>query len=197
MEKIKLNYTTVVGKNAKDIEWHTKRATQSYQTARNHAQLACVAILYKLSVCGDQPTANRQANVLIENLGNGINRNSMLEYFVRFGGMSVTEENLLEGWIDKQHVKDKFQDAMQIAWWSLKPPPAYKGFNLKAQLDKLYKQALAANKKQEDTINDKNVSEEDKAALLAKIEIDMGQLRMLNATVVNDPTMALELVAVS
>ena len=177
------SYNSVIGKNAKGVDKLIELAVKSLKSMRNSVQVASVGVLVHAEKHGDYS----KAQVLVDALGNGINKASLQKWFVDFGGLTMDEESgVFDGWKGKEYIKANFANARSEAWWEQKEAPAYKGFDLQDALNKVYKMALAANKKAEETKNNKELSDSDKDAILSKIEINEHQLELLNATVCNE-----------
>jgi len=150
------SYSSITGKNAKTVDQLIESAITSLKTMRAKVQVASVAILMHAEKTGDY----RKANVLLEGLGNGINRASLQKYFVDFGGLVLDEDSKsFVGWSGDEYIKSHFEAAKSTEWWSLKEAPAYKGFDLNNEISKLIKRAVAESKKAD------SLSEEDRAKL--------------------------------
>jgi len=120
----------------------TDKAIKSAQTMRNLVQQASIAILHHAFKCGDYT----EANYLVEGLGHGVKRDSLVEFFVKFGGLKIDEDaQAFSGWQGKDYIKANFEDAKEQMWWDLKKANPFKGFDMEAELVKLMKRATKVN----------------------------------------------------
>lgn len=104
----------IFAKDQSELNKLIKSAVTSAQTMRNKVQIASVAILYHAHKHGDYSKANE----LIEGLGHGVKRNSLVEFFVKFGGLIIDEEaKCFGGWKGATYIKDNFDAAKDNMWW--------------------------------------------------------------------------------
>lgn len=104
-------------KNTKELSAMVSTAINSATSMRVSVQIACVAILHHAYLHGDYS----KANDIIEGLGNGIKRDSLVSWFVKFGGLVVdVEAKAFNGWQGKEFIRDNFSDAKGVMWWELK-----------------------------------------------------------------------------
>lgn len=144
----------VMPKDAAAVESLIGKAVKSVQKARVDVQIAAVAILIHAEKHGDWT----KANDLVLGLGNTVNGKALVEWFVRFGGLVVgEEEGMFIGWTSAEFIKEKFQESKAVMWWDLKVASPFKGFDLDAALNKVLSDY---NKHQK---NMEKLSEEDKA----------------------------------
>lgn len=80
------------------------------------------------------------ANTLVKGLGKGIRATALVEWFTKFGGLTVGN-NQFESWKGKEHIKANLQAAKEQKWWTLKPENVFAGYDFDAQLAKLIKKA--------------------------------------------------------
>lgn len=140
-------------KDAKELDVLINSAIKAATTMRNKVQMASIAILHHAFTCGDYT----KANDLVEGLGHGVKRDSLVEFFVKFGGLTINEEgNAFGGWKGKEHIKANFDDAKATMWWDLKKANPFKGFNLEQEINKLLKRKANIEKDME------GMAEEDK-----------------------------------
>lgn len=96
----------------------------------------------------------------------------MVEFFVKFGGLKVDEEQgSFIGWSGGKFIEDAFNDAKATMWWDLKQQQPFKGFDLEAALQRVLKQ-------HKDTLEKvKGMTEEDQAKVKLQVsEATMTQL---------------------
>lgn len=140
--------------DAKAVESLIGKAVKAVVKARESVQIAAVAILIHAEKHGDWT----KANDLVLGLGNTVNGKALVEWFVKFGGLTVSEgEGKFIGWQGAEHIRANFQDAKAKMWWELKPQSPFKGFDLEAALQKVISDYNKHTKKLD------SLSEEDKA----------------------------------
>lgn len=165
------SYAAITGKNAKSVDQLIASAISSVKSMRERVQVASIAVLIHAEKTGDY----RKAQDLIDGLGNGVNQAALVEFFVKYGGLQVDEEEGgFNGWKGADYIRDNFQAAKAQAWWELKKQSPYKGFDLNEEIGKLIKRARAANDKLEDA---EAQGIED---VISKITINPDQLEALN-----------------
>jgi len=146
MEKLKnvVSYANIIGKNAKSVDALIQAAVGSGKAMREKVQVAAVAILMHAEKHGDYTKANE----LVDGMGDGVNCAGLVEWFKKYGGLVVDEENkCFGGWSGAEYIRDNFKEAKASGWWELKKQSPWKGFDLEAELEKLLKRAQDANKK--------------------------------------------------
>tara|TARA_R110000824_G_scaffold331635_2_gene518283 strand:- start:1097 stop:1717 length:621 start_codon:yes stop_codon:yes gene_type:complete len=123
-------------KDASELTKLITTAIKSAQTMRVKVQQAAIGILYHAHKCGDWTAAND----LVDGLGHGVKRDSLVEFFVVFGGLEVNEEaKAFAGWAGREHIQDNFDAAKDMMWWDFKKANPFKGFNAQAEMDKMLK----------------------------------------------------------
>lgn len=153
--------TYVVAKDVKDLERIQDLAVKAVQSARAKVQIALVATMLHIGKHGDYTVANR----LVEGLGNTVNGKAIVEWFVRFCGLSVADDaSGFDGIVNKHadYIRNKLEDAKATMWWELKPANPFKGWSLDDALQAVIKQHKAAQEKL------KGLSDEDKAKVSLK-----------------------------
>lgn len=141
------SYAAITGKNAKTVDQLIASAISSVKSMRERVQVASIAVLMHAEKTGDY----RKAQDLIDGLGNGVNQTALVEFFTKYGGLEVDEEEGgFSGWSGAEYIRSHFQAAKAQPWWELKKQSPYKGFNLQEEMIKLIKRARAANDKLED-----------------------------------------------
>ncbi len=156
-----MNYT--LPKNAASLRTLISEAIESATTAKVKIQIASVAVLHHAYQHGDYTFANE----LIEGLGHGIKRDSLVEWFKKFGGLIVSD-NASEGftsWSGKDHIKANFNQAKETMWYELKKANPFQGYSLEDELRKVMKKHQKIVKASE------NMEEEDKA----KVSFDVNE----------------------
>ncbi len=128
----------------KALRTMTDKAIKSAQTMRNLVQQASIAILHHAFKCGDYT----EANYLVEGLGHGVKRDSLVEFFVKFGGLKIDEDaQAFSGWQGKDYIKANFEDAKKQMWWDLIQTNPFKGFDIDEKIGQLLKAAAKTHKK--------------------------------------------------
>jgi hypothetical protein len=121
-------------KNQGELDKLITSAITSAKTMRDKVQVAAVAILHHAYTCGDWT----QANVLVEGLGHGVKRDSLVEYFAKMGGLTIAEgANEFTGWSGKDHIKANFDKAKEVHWHEYNKANPFKGFNFEGEINKL------------------------------------------------------------
>jgi len=141
-----------------DVNYAISQAHESYQKTRNKVQVAAVSVLRHAFLHGDYSKANDLINGL-----QGLNQTALVEFFVKFGGFKVGEdEKGFVDWNGKEFIEAHFQEAKKVMWWELKVQSPYKGFNLKQVLALVISNAEKAQEKvsKDESIADKVVIEE-------------------------------------
>lgn len=123
-------------KDAKELDTLINSAIKAATTMRTKVQQASVAVLHHAYLHGDYT----KANDLVEGLGHGVKRDSLVEWFVVYGGLTINEEGTaFGGWKGKEHIKSSFEMAKETMWYELKKANPFKGFNLEQEITKLLK----------------------------------------------------------
>lgn len=130
-----MNYT--LPKNATALKAIIATAIESAHTMKANVQLASVAVLHHAYQHGDYTFANE----LINGLGHGVKRDSLVEWFAKFGGLTVGENSQegFTGWSGKAHIKDNFEQAKATMWYELKKANPFEGYSLEDELRKVMK----------------------------------------------------------
>lgn len=177
MSKAIANYAVLSGKKAWSVDKAIEEAIVSLKTMRQRVQIAAVAVLMHAEKHGDYS----KAQVLVEGLGNGINKASLQKWFVDFGGLAIDEESgNFSGWKGKEYIREQFENAKTTAWWEMKQAPAYKGFDLKAELGKVVERAEKALDKLNKIEKECGPDSEEFEQAQAKIDVDMELVRLIN-----------------
>lgn len=128
------DFTYRMPKDGDDLNKMVQNAIESALTMKKRVQVAAVAILFHAESCGDYT----QATVLVDGLGDGINGKALIEFFVKFGGLTVDEENGgFNGWSGKEHIAQYFTAAKETPWFTLKPVNVWAGYSLEDALQSL------------------------------------------------------------
>ena len=173
-------YAKATGKDAKGVDALIGEAVSSAKTMKEKVQVAGIAILIHAEKCGDY----RKANDLVKGLGDGVNGAALVEWFVKFGGFTISPDgDCFDGWKGAEYIQDHFNgkdSAKTTAWYSLKKINPYKGFDLVAALKSVVKRAEAAN----DMLDKVEVGDsEERTALEDMITIDKDALEALEAII--------------
>lgn len=132
----------VFAKDAAELSRIQKRAVNSVNKARDMVQIAAVATIKHAYDHGDWTFAQ----TLVDGLGNTINGQALVEWFVQFGGLKVEDGKGFSGWSGKEHIKEHFEAAKATMWWDLKKKNPYKGFDLEQALKNVLAQHAKAMK---------------------------------------------------
>lgn len=132
----------VTTKDVKELDKLITSAVSSAKTMRSKIQIAAVAILIHAEKHGDYT----KANDLVNGLGHGVNGRALVQWFTKFGGLSV-DKNQFSGWNGKEYIRDNFDDAKSTMWWEFKKQNAFAGHNLEQELKRIIKRSLAMKKK--------------------------------------------------
>lgn len=126
----------ILPKTAEELKKVTDSAVRSAKTMREKIQLALVAILYHAHKHGDYTSASRFANEFNIDVGMGVNRKAIVDFFEKFGGLILCTEdankNGFTSWEGKEFIRDNFQDAQACMWWTLKPEAPFKALSMEA-----------------------------------------------------------------
>jgi len=137
-----INY--ILAANAEELDSQISAAIESASTMRERVQIAAVSILAHAEKHGDYT----RAAILVDGLGEGVNQRALVEFFVKFGGLIVDEEDGgFNGWTGAEFIKEHFQDAKGTMWYTLKPLPVWSGYSLEDALNKVVNQHLKHQKK--------------------------------------------------
>lgn len=129
--------------NAEELTKLVNTAITSATTMRNKVQIASVAILHHAYKCGDWTAAN----TLVEGLGHGVKRDSLVEYFVVNGGLTIAEgAKEFTGWSGKDFIKENFENAKEKMWFDYKKSTPFSGYTAQKEFDKLIKKLEAMKK---------------------------------------------------
>lgn len=134
----KLKYTSP--KTEADLKKTIASAVNSASAMRNKVQVAAVAILYHANKHNDWS----HANALIDQLGNGVKRDSLVAWFEDLGGL-VRGDKPADGfvsWKGPEHIQDNYQRAMygDKMWYEYKKDSGgFSGYCLEEELKKVIK----------------------------------------------------------
>lgn len=169
-------------KDAKELDKLITSAIKAAQTMKAKVQQAAIGILHHASICGDWTKANE----LVEGLGHGVKRDSLVEWFSKYGGLTIAEgANKFTGWKGKDHIRLHLNDAKDQMWYDLKKSNPFKGFNMNEEINKLLKRRAKVMKELP------VLSEDDQA----KVSLDLNEeviqalLKASNFEAVLEPTL--------
>lgn len=139
-----------------DVEKLIAGAIDSASTMKRKVQFAAVSIMILAGKEGAddegitwQEHAIKQANYLVEQLGNGIRGDGLVKFFVYKCGFSVNQALKKEGFINVKGpdwIRDNLEEAKATMWYSFAPANPYKGFDLNEKLNQILKEARNAQK---------------------------------------------------
>lgn len=147
---------TPKAKKIHSVDELIKMAISINVKGRDAIQAASVAILIHAEKCGDYT----KANTLVKGLPDSIRKDSLVQWFVVYGGLVLPDDDGLDadgqataddafcGWSGASHIKENFEKAKGTYWDTVKKPPnPWKGFDLDAEIANLVKKANIAMKK--------------------------------------------------
>ncbi len=145
------------------------------KSMQEKVQVTAMAIVVYAESCGDY----RGANDLLAGIdGTGVRKNALIEWFNKFLGVEFNEDKqMFMGKLDKEAIRKNKDKAQNTMWWSLKPEPAYKGFDLMEEIAKLVKRAEKAAQVKTEA---EKVGDEAKAKLVDISPDAMSVLRKLD-----------------
>lgn len=157
MSKIKY----VVAKDAADLNKIQDVAVRLVNRGRDALQIAAVATLIHAAKHGDWTHANR----LVHAMPQGVNIAALVEWFVKFGGLTIgkaADENGKEvkqfvSWQGAKYIEAALNDAKATMWWTFKQQKAFEGFDADAALKAYIKKVNTIRQSME------GMSDEDKA----------------------------------
>lgn len=161
--KPKFVWTHVKAENVDKLINQAVGKVKAMQTA---VQYASVAVLLHAQKHGDYS----KANDLVKALGKGVRAKALVEFFVKYGGLSVgSESEGFTAWKGKEAID--IEGAKAQPWWDLKPEPIFKGFDLHDQIANL---VAKAEKMQQEAANDPA-----KAKLISISKEDLSKLKAI------------------
>ena len=171
------SYALLEGAKKKSVDKLIELAINSLKTMREKVQVAAIAVLQHAEKHGDYS----KAQVLVDGLGNGINKASLQKFFVDLGGLKLdADSGNFNGWQGAEYIKENFTLAKSTAWWSLKKAPDYKGCDLVVSLGKLVKTAEAALKKLEEVGIEHGTDSEEYITMLSVTNVDPDMIKLIN-----------------
>lgn len=180
---MKITYT--LPKNAAQLAVIIADAVMSANTMKEKVQQAAVAILHHAYQHGDYT----KANDLVDGLGHGVKRDSLVAFFVELGGLTIGEDAKgFSGWKGKDHIKANFEAAKSTMWYEFKKEEAFKGYKLEDKIINLIKSHQSTMKKV------KGMSPEDQAKVdVAISEATIKQvLSLINFEVIREEELTLD-----
>ena len=180
---MKITYT--LPKNTAQLSRIIAEATSSANTMKEKVQRAAIAILHHTYHHGDYT----KANDLVDGLGHGVKRDSLVAFFVELGGLTVgVGTKGFIGWKGKEHIKANFEAAKSTMWYDYKKEEAFKGYNLEDKIINLIKSHQSTMKKV------KGMSPEDQAKVdVAISEATIKQvLSLINFDIIEEEELTVE-----
>ncbi|QQM15446.1 hypothetical protein [Kosakonia virus Kc318] len=133
----------------------------------------------------DWTVANTLINKFVKELGDGVRKVALVEWF-KLAGLTVNEQgDGFSGWKGAEYITENADELKKKMWWKQKPVNPFKGFDLndeiKRLIEKAEKQAAAKMEAEQGTAKkDAKVATKEDAA---KINIDTALLTKLRALV--------------
>jgi hypothetical protein len=159
MEELSMRINYRLAKTGEELAKMVQRTITTANTLRKQVQETAVAIIAHAEAHGDYT----QANVLVNGLGEGINGRALVEWFAKYGGLVVDEDQgAFVGWQGKDYIRENFSAAKENMWWTLKPQNPWAGLKLEDALQSVITKHDNALKK----ANKLNLSDEDRARLI-------------------------------
>lgn len=167
---MKIDYKTI---NTKDVDTLITSAIKSAGKMKEAVQIAAVSVLMHAAKHGDYS----KAQVLVDGLGDGVHGGALVAWFQKYGGLLIDSESGegFNGWSGAEYIRDKFSEAKEVHWYTLKKQNPYRGFDLSEALATLLKRAELAEKARKDALA---ANDMDKAN---KIHVDSNLLGKLKA----------------
>lgn len=163
----------------KSVDTLIADAIKAAGSAKVKIQQAAVAILLHAYKHNDW----RKANDLVEGLGNGVRRDSLVEWFKTYGGLAVDEQSKkFCDWKGPDHIKANIANAKEKDWAECKKENVWGGFDLKDSLAKVRKSAMAALAKV-DKAREQGKPEEEIAHLLEQVKVTREQIIAMDAMI--------------
>ena len=129
MAKIKY----VEAKNDAELDKLINNSIRSVQKAREHVQIAAVAVLLHAAKHGDWT----KANVLVEGLGSTVNGQALVKFFVDYGGLTTNaESSAFGGWQGAEYIREHLDAAKEKMWWDLRKVNPFAGYNADTELNR-------------------------------------------------------------
>lgn len=175
----------ILPKNTAQLNNIISEAIIAAATMKEKVQIAAVAVLHHAYLHGDYT----KANDLVDGLGHGVKRDSLVAYFVELGGLTVSEGATgFDGWKGKEHIKANFEQAKATMWYDFKKANPFTGYSLEDELRKVMKRHVATLKKAE------GMSDEDKAKVDATVsdETIKQLLGLVNFEVITDDELSVD-----
>lgn len=172
--KLKLKREILMSKityaSKKNVDQLIAAAIGSTGKMRTAVQIAAVHVLIHAAKHGDYS----KAQILVDGLGHGVNARGLVEWFIRFGGLIVSDDaDGFVGWQGKKHIADNLDAAKSNMWFEFKKQNPYQGFNLVEAVTRTINSAEKALAKK-----NKAVSEGDEETA-AKIEVTQDEINKL------------------
>lgn len=129
-------------------------AIRSANKVRVQVQIALVATAAHIAKHGDYTMAQR----IVDGLGNTVNGRAVVEWLVKYAGVTVAADGkgfggLVKGFTDYIRQRFNTEDAKKVGmevgakdcmWWELKQQNVFKGFSLEQALQQVIKRHTAA-----------------------------------------------------
>lgn len=156
-----LNIQYTVFSDAVALDSAIDKIIRDSKTLQQRIQDVSVGILLHAFHTGDW----RKANDLVKGLADGVRKEALVDWFVKFGGLEVSEaDEQFVGFKGPEHIKANMDDAKATAWWTLRKVNPFAGFDLDAELAKLLKKHERAVKKAQELVNKGDAEAMDKVA---------------------------------
>jgi hypothetical protein len=121
----------VTAKDAADLNKIQAKAVSAINNGRVQVQIALVATAIHAAKHGDWTPAEQ----FVVALGNSVNGAAVVEWIVKYMGLSVREDGKgFEAWQGKDYIAQHLDDAKDVMWWELKKKNPFAGFNAEAEL---------------------------------------------------------------
>ena len=166
-------------KNTNQLNALITDAISSAKTMRDKVQIASVAILWHAEKHGDYS----KANDLIFGLGQGVKRDSLVAWFVKYGGLVVCQDdpntNGFISWKGAEYIRDAFDAAKINMWYDVKKDKPFVPYSLEDELKKVLSKHSRELKKAQDYDEEKkalvntNVSDDTIKLLLTLVDLEM------------------------
>lgn len=161
-------------KDAAELDAAIQAVCVASVSLQQQVQDVAIGILLHTYHSGDW----RKANDLVLGLGDGVRKEALVDWFVKFGGLEASEKD--GKFIDfkgVEYIKANIDAAKAKAWWTFRKLNPFAGFDLDAALAQVLKKHEQAVKKAADLANKGD------ASATGLVKADAAKLKALQALV--------------
>ncbi|CBY88533.1 hypothetical protein [Pantoea phage LIMEzero] len=170
-----ITYSTY--KDVKALDAAIADAVAASHQVRETIQRVAVGILLHAHKHGDYT----RAASFVKQLGAGVRQKALVEWFQQYGGLiagknAAGEEDFV-AWQGAEFIKAHIDNAKSTMWWNCKPEPAFTGFDLNKEFERLVARAEKAMAERE------KLAKAGKDEDAAKVVVDVDALTRLKAAI--------------